>query len=83
MPYPNEHSARIKEPGSFTKDSFRRKNIATGIDIIIGRLKGKTTTTTQAYRFKAGTFIPSEARKWLKDHNIGFISFESARFYFF
>lgn len=78
MPYKNKHSARIKEPGDFEKDSFRRKNIETGIDIIIGRLKGKTTTTTQAYRFKKDKYTPAQAKKWLKNHDVKYISFEPA-----
>lgn len=78
MPYPNEHAARIRDPKDFQQDSFRRKNIETGIDIIIGRLKGKTTTTTQAYRFKKSKFTAAEAKKWLKDHNIKYMSFEAA-----
>jgi hypothetical protein len=77
-PYPNEHSARIKNPDSFEKDSFRRKKIETGISIIIGRLKGETTTTTQAYRFSIKNFTATEAKKWLKDHDIKYISFEPA-----
>jgi hypothetical protein len=77
-PYPNEHSARIRNPEDFEKDSFRRKNIETGIDIIIGKLKGKTTTTTQAYRFKKDKFTADEAKKWLKDHDIKYIKFEAA-----
>jgi ATP-dependent protease ClpP protease subunit len=78
MPYPNEHAARVREPGDFEEKSFRRKNIETGIDIIIGRLKGKTTTTTQAYRFKKDKFTTDEAKKWLKDHDIKYIKFEAA-----
>lgn len=78
MPYPNEHSARIIEPSKFQQDSFRRKNIADGIDIIIGRLKGETTTTTQAYRFDKEKFTAAEAKKWLKDHDVDYIEFEAA-----
>ena len=78
MPYPSEHSARIKSPGLFETNSFRRKNIDSGIDIIIGRLKGQTTTTTQAYRFKKGSFTSGEAKKWLADHKINYMSFEAA-----
>jgi len=78
MPYPSEHSARIKNPDGFQQDSFRRKNIAPGIDIIIGRLKGETTTTTQAYRFDKNKFTPEQAKKWLKDHDIKYMSFEAA-----
>lgn len=78
MPYPGEHSARVKNPGSFQEDSFRRQNIADGIDIIIGNLNGENELTTQAYRFKVDKFTAKEARSWLKDHDIKFISFEPA-----
>lgn len=78
MPYPNEHAARIRQPGDFQKDTFRRKNIADGIDIIIGKLKGESSMTIQAYRFDADVFTASEAKKWLKDHDIKYISFEAA-----
>ena len=62
MPYPNEHSCRIKSPGSFEKASFRR--IAQGrLSIIIGRLKGKKTTTTQAFRYPKGKWDKDAARK--------------------
>jgi len=79
MPYENEHAARIVEPSKFQQDSFRRKNISSGIDIIIGRLKGETTMTTQAYRFDAKKFTVEETKKWLKDHNIKYLSFEPAK----
>ena len=78
MPYPNEHAARIKDPSLFQKDSFRRKNIAPGINIIIGKLKGQDTTTTQAYRFNKNKFTAEQARKWLDEHNIKPILFEKA-----
>lgn len=78
MPYPNEHAARIVAPGKFQENSFRRKNIAPGIDIIVGRLKGETTTTTQAYRFKKNKFTVAQAKEWLKEHDIKTIEFEKA-----
>ena len=28
MPYPSEHAARVRDPGDFQPDSFRRKEIA-------------------------------------------------------
>lgn len=77
-PYPSEHAARVRDPDDFEKDSFRRKNISEGIDIIIGRLKGETKMTTQAYRFDAEKFTAAQAKKWLKDHDIDYISFEAA-----
>jgi len=78
MPYPSDHSARVRDPGDFKKESFRRKNIAPGIDIIIGRLKGETTATTQAYRFDKNKFTAAQAKKWLKDHDVKYTSFEAA-----
>ena len=77
-PYPNEHAARIRNPGDFEKDSFRRKNISNGVNIIIGKLKGKDTTTTQSYRFSIKVFTAKQAKDWLKKHNIDYISFEAA-----
>jgi HK97 family phage prohead protease len=79
-PYPNEHSARIINPDEFIKDSFRRKNIAEGIDIIIGKLKkGDGSMVTQAYRFNAKKFTIAQAKAWLKNHDIKYISFEPAK----
>jgi len=79
MPYPSEHSARIKDPGDFIADSFRSKSVATGIRIIIGKLKnGDGSMVTQAYRFKSDQFTVEEAKKWLKDHDVKYISFEPA-----
>jgi ATP-dependent protease ClpP protease subunit len=76
MPYPSEHAARLRDPGDFESDSFRRQNIADGIDIIIGHLKGETTMTNQAYRFDAEKFTEKQAKDWLKEHDIEYISFE-------
>ena len=78
MPYPNEHSARVKDPDSFQKDSFRRKNIAPGIDIVMGKPEGDDSMTAQAYRFDKEKFTPEEAKAWLKENNIEYISFEPA-----
>ncbi len=90
MPFPNEHSARIINPGEFKKESFRRINIADGIDTIQGRLENETTMTVQSYRFNAvkrenkenpfhkKVFTEKQAKKWLNDHNIEYILFEKA-----
>jgi hypothetical protein len=74
MPFLNQHAARIKSPGQY--DKFARKNIAPGIDIILG-IKGNTSET-QAYRFDKNKFTVKQARAWLKEHNVKIISFESA-----
>lgn len=61
MPFPNEHACRIKPPGSFQKESFRR--IKQGkLSIIIGRLLGKTTTSTQAFRYPKDDWTEDQAR---------------------
>jgi hypothetical protein len=64
-PYPGESSCRIRDPKLFQKKSFRR--IKNGrLYIIIGKLKGKKTTTTQAYRYPISSWKVSEARKHCK-----------------
>jgi len=78
MPFENEHSGRVRRPGDFQKESFRSTNIKKGIRLIVGRLKGKTTVTAQAYRFDRKEFTAAEARKWLRDHDIDVILFEAA-----
>lgn len=67
MPYPNFHSCRIKSPGLFQKDSF--KTIERGkLSVIIGRLKGKTTTTTQAFRYPIDAYTELAARTHCKEN---------------
>jgi len=79
MPYPNEHSARVRDPGDFRDDTIRSKEIEAGIRIIIGKLKPDgDSMETQAYRFKSDKFTPKEAKTWLKEHDVKYISFESA-----
>ena len=75
MPYPNEHACRIVSPGAFQKGSFRR--IKQGrLSIIIGRLKGKTTTTTQAFRYPTDSYSAEAARAHCKKQGG---SFEAAK----
>lgn len=79
MPYPNEHAARVVDPSKFQQNSFRRKNISDGVDAIIGKLKGETKTTVQAYRFNSKKFTVEQAKKWLKENKINYILFEPAK----
>lgn len=78
FPLPSEHSGRLVDPSRFEPDSFRRKNITKGIDVILGKLKGTTSMVIQTYRFKKDMFTEAEAKKWLKDHNVKYKSFEKA-----
>jgi len=79
MPYPNEHSARVKDPGAFEPDSFRRKTLSPGVAAIMGRLKGETTMTVQAYRFAKAKFTAEQAKAWLKEHDVKGGTFEAAK----
>lgn len=66
MPFPNEHSCRLRQPGEFKKGSFRRIKLSDGLDAIIGRLKGKTSTTTQALRYAKTKYTEERARTHCK-----------------
>lgn len=71
-PYPNEHSCRLRDPGGFQKDSFRRtsrKHDGKEYHVVMGRLKGKTTMTEQAYRYPKGTWSASEAGSHCRAHD--------------
>ena len=91
MPYPNEHSARLKDPDDFAADSFRRKADGTiygkikvpgTIDVIWGKLKGKDAPDDQpipqALRFPTKDWTASEAKAWLEENKIKYVSFEPA-----
>lgn len=80
MPYANEHAARLHDPRKY--DEFRRENDAggPGVDFIYGiwTEDGERKSEIQAIRFDAKKFTPSEAKKWLKDHDYDPIEFEEA-----
>lgn len=66
MPFPSEHACRLRDPGAFENDSFRR--IKQGkLSIIIGRLRGKTTTTAQTYRYPKEDWTEAAARAHCKE----------------
>lgn len=87
MPFVNFHAARLKDPNLF--DSFRttkggkifnRVDIPATIEIIWGHLKGESEGTfiPQALRFDVSEWTVARSRKFLKDNDIKFISFEPA-----
>jgi hypothetical protein len=78
MPFLNQHSGRVKNPELFKNDSFRSKDIAPGVRLIMGKLKGNDAMTAQAYRFDSKKFTKNQAEKWLKDHDVKPILFEEA-----
>jgi len=79
MPYPNYHSARIRDPNDFVKIVVLQ-TLPNGIMIYGGRLKSEPNgkSKPQAYRLPKDKFTVAEAKKWLKDHNITYILFEPA-----
>jgi len=78
MPYPSEHAFRVKSPSAFQADSFRRKEIADGVSIIVGKPKGGDKMETQTYRFAKDQFTFAEAKKWMEEHDVKHISAEKA-----
>jgi len=85
MPYPNEHAARVRNPAEFIAGSFRSKEIPKpeggkgGVRMIMGKLKGGTgSMVVQAYRFPIDLYTVAEAKQWLKDNDVKYISFEPA-----
>lgn len=77
MPYPNEHAARLKEPGQFIRYARKNDQGGKGIDFIIGFRKDGSSDI-QAIRFSKDSFTPKEARTWLHNHAFKFIDFEPA-----
>ena len=79
MPYPNMHSARVKEPDLFERIVVL-KTTSDGVMIYGGPLKSNPSggTTSQAFRFPKDKFTPQQAKKWLSDNNIKYMLFEAA-----
>jgi len=90
-PYPNEHSARLKDPKLFDPQSFRRVNdgilygrikVPKTIAVIWGKLKGRSRPQdypiAQALRFPVKYWTVAKAKKWLEDNDIKYIRFEPA-----
>jgi HK97 family phage major capsid protein/HK97 family phage prohead protease len=77
-PYPNEHAARLRDPGQY--DRFRRRNDAAGkgVDFIFGIKEGEDGAELQAIRFKLSEFTAVEARAWLRERDYEPLEFEEA-----
>lgn len=73
----NEIWYRVRDPGGFQEDSFRRIQLQKSPPIyaVIGRLKGETTTTVQALRFPKDSWSMAEAKKWVAEHRDSLKSF--------
>lgn len=74
-PYPNEHACRLRSPGDFQSDTFKRtqrRSDGKVYSIIMGRLKGEDTLTEQAYRYDKDIWSASEASSHCEDHDGSF-----------
>jgi len=81
-PYPNEHACRLRDPGDFQSDSFRRvsrEHDDRAYGIIMGRLMGETTMTEQAYRYPTAGWSESQAKAHCQDHDGRFEAAEKKR----
>ena len=71
MPYPNEHSARIKRP---KKDArYWRRNLDDGLGVIL--MDGNV----QSIRFNVGYWTSKDAKKYLRDAGWKVLKFEEAQ----
>lgn len=70
---------RVRDPGDFQEDSFRTISIdkSGGIQAVIGRLEGETSTTVQSYIFDKDKWTVERARKWVSEHKKAFVIFVS------
>jgi HK97 family phage prohead protease len=74
-PYPNEHACRLRQPGDFQADSFKRikrKHEGKEYSIIVGKLKDDNALTEQAYRYDDEVWTAAEARSHCKTHEGSF-----------
>ena len=91
-PYANEHAARLFEPDEFkpirvgrTEGSGDGKvqgvKVPKTISVIwfIQEVEGEEVPRAQALRFPTENWTEAEAKKWLKDNEIKYVSFEPAK----
>lgn len=91
MPFPNEHSARLKSPTFAKPIRVRRTSgsgdatvdgakIPTTIDVVwyIIKSDGKEVPVAQSLRFPIKKWTVAEAKAWLKKNEVKFMSFEPA-----
>jgi hypothetical protein len=78
-PFPSEHACRLRDPGDFQPDSFRRVSRESGgkrYAVIMGKLTGDDAMTEQSYRYPTADWTVAEARSHCSRHDG--IAFEPA-----
>lgn len=71
-PFENEDACRLREPGRFERGSFRRmrrRHQGKQYSVIMGRLKGQTSLTDQAFRYPISRWTESQARTHCRSHD--------------
>jgi len=74
-PYPNEHACRLRDPGDFEDNTFRRSERESDgkrYSVILGRLTGEETMTEQAYRYGIDVWEEAAARSHCGEHDGSF-----------
>lgn len=85
-PYPNEHAARLQDPDEFdrfrrTKDGklFGRIKVPETIFVVWGRFRNtENEWAAQSIRFPVKHWTAEEAKKWLQENEIEYVTFEEA-----
>lgn len=70
-PYPNEHACRVRMTNDFIKGSFRRMSRRADnrtLWIIMGKLIGSNTVTTQSFRYPKDQWSSTQAKAHCKRH---------------
>lgn len=80
MPFPNQHAARVRNPGDFVEGSFvtLTENMPKGLSIITGKLKDGGALAAQSIRFSRENWTTERARKWLDEHDYEGATIEEA-----
>jgi len=73
-PYEGEHACRLRDPGDFEDDSFRRVNgdresNGKSIDVIYGKLEDEDSMAEQAYRYPDDEWSVSQAEDHCEEHD--------------
>jgi HK97 family phage prohead protease len=71
-PMEGVHACRLRDPGDFQDGTFRtmsRRHEGKPYNVILGRLKGETTLTEQAYRYRTEDWTAAEARAHCGEHD--------------
>jgi len=65
-----ENTIRIrqKNPNLFEKGTFKTIVLKSGVKAVVGRLKGKKSTSIQTLLFDKDKFDASQAKAWVKEH---------------